>query len=187
MTDIFADEHISLFLRHARRRAEDTVAGLVRDAAPPDTNAGVVVDPTPGAAAPVVAVGPTTDVVVGTADVALPGVADFDPTPAGRNRGAGTVLTPDGADFEPTSPGSASARGSDTTAAMPIDTGRVVGGVSDGRFDTDAFADDVLSDGGFGTNTFADEVLSEVVVERQTDSGSTFGEKPKFVTYGYFC
>ena len=58
-TDIFADEHVSRFLRHARRRAEDRVAGLVVDAAPPDTNTGVVVDPAPGVAAPVVAVAAT--------------------------------------------------------------------------------------------------------------------------------
>jgi len=145
-TDILADEHISLFLRHARRRAEDTVAGLVMDAAPPDTNTGVVVDPTPGVAAPVVAVGPATDVDVGTADGTLPGVADFDPTPAGRDRDEVTVVAPDGADFEPTSIDSAWARGSDATAAMPIDTGRVVDGVSYGRFGTGAFADEVLAD-----------------------------------------
>ena len=143
-TDILADEHISLFLRHARRRAEDTVAGLVMDAAPPDTNTGVVVDPTPGVAAPVVAVAPTTDVDVGTADGALPGVADFDPTPAGRDRDEVAVVAPDGADFfEPTSIDSAWARGSDATAAMPIGT-VLVDGVSDRGLSTDAFADDVL-------------------------------------------
>ena len=56
MTDILADEHISLFLRHARRRAEDMVVDLAMDAAPPDTHTGVAVDPTPGVVAPVVAV-----------------------------------------------------------------------------------------------------------------------------------
>ena len=38
------------------------------------------------------------------------------------------------------------AHGSDTTAEMPIGTGRVVDGVSDGGFGTDDFADEVLSD-----------------------------------------
>ena len=143
-TDILADEHISLFLRHARRRAEDAVAGLVMDAAPPDTNTGVVVDLAPGVAAPVVAVGPTNDVDVGTADGALPGVADFGPTPDGRDRDEVTAVAPDGVDFEPTSLDSAWARGSDATAAMPTDTGRVVDGVSDRGYGTDTFADEVL-------------------------------------------
>ena len=144
-TDILADEHISLFLRHARRRAEDMVADLAMDAAPPDTNTGVAVDPTPGVVAPVVAVGPATDVDVGTADGVLPGATDFDPIPAGSGRDEVRAVASDSADFEPTSLGSASNRGSDATAAMIIDTGRVVGGVSDGGFGTGAFADEVLS------------------------------------------
>ena len=143
-TDILADEHISLFLRHARRRAEDTVAGLVMDAAPPDTNTGVVVDPTPGVAAPVVAVGPTTDVDVGTAGGLLPGVADFDPTLAGSDHDEVTAAAPDGADFAPTSLGSAPTRGSDTTATGPIGTGRVIGGMSEGA--TAANDSDPISD-----------------------------------------
>ena len=120
------------------------VAGLAMDAAPPDTNTGVAVDPAPGVAAPVVAVGPATDVDVGTADGTLPGVADFDPTPAGHDRDEVMAVAPDGADFEPTSLDSASARGSDATAAMPIDTGRVVDGMSDRGLGTSAFADEVL-------------------------------------------
>ena len=139
-TDILTDEHISLFLRHARRRAEDMVVDLAMDAAPPDTHTGVAVDPTPGVVAPVVAVGPDVD----TADGTLPGVADFNPTPTGHDRGEVMVVALDGADFEPTSLDSASARGSDATAAMPIGTGRVVGGVPDGGFGTGAFADEVL-------------------------------------------
>ena len=55
-------------------------------------------------------------------------------------------MAPDGADLEPTSLDLASTRGSDTTAAMPVGTGRMVGGVSDGGFGTDEFADEVLSD-----------------------------------------
>ena len=146
-TDILADEHISLFLRHARRCAEDTMAGLAMDAAPPGMHIGIVVDPTPGVANPVVAVGPDTDGDVGTADGILPGVADFDPIPAGRDRDDEvTAVASDGADFGPTSLDSASARGSDATAAMPIDNGRVVDDVSGGGPGTDAFADEVLSD-----------------------------------------
>ena len=121
------------------------MAGLAMDAAPPDTNTGVAVDPAPGVAAPVVAVGPATDVDVGTADGVLPDVADFDPIPAGRDRDEVTAVAPDGADFDQTSLDSASARGRDATAAMPIDTGRVVDGVSDRGFGTGAFADEVLS------------------------------------------
>ena len=40
------DEHISLFLRHARRCAEDTETGLAVDTAPPDTSTGTVIGPT---------------------------------------------------------------------------------------------------------------------------------------------
>ena len=47
---------------------------------------------------------------------------------------------------DPTSLDLASTRGCDTTAAMPVDTGRGVDGVSDGGFGTDDFADEVLSD-----------------------------------------
>ena len=90
-----------------------------------------------------VAVGPATDLDVGTADGELPGVADFDPTPAGRDRDEVTAVAPDGADFEPTSLDSASARGSDATAAMPIGIERVVDGVSDRGYGTGAFADEV--------------------------------------------
>ena len=55
-------------------------------------------------------------------------------------------MAPGGADLESTSLDLASTRGSDTTAAMPVDTGRMVDGVSDGGFGTDDFADGVLSD-----------------------------------------
>ena len=145
-TDVPTDEHISLFLRHARRCAEDTATGLAVDTAPPDTSTGVVIGPTPGVATPVVVVGPTTDGDVGTADGALPYDDDFDPITAGSDRDEVTAVAPDGADLEPTSPDLASTRGSDTTAAMPVGTGRVVDGVSDGGFGTDDFADEVLSD-----------------------------------------
>ena len=73
-----------------------------------------------------------------------PGVTDFDPIPAGSGRDEVRAVASDSADFEPTSLGSASNRGSDATAAMPIDTGRVVGDVSDGGPGTEAFADEVL-------------------------------------------
>ena len=36
-TGLLTDAHVSSFLRHIRRRADDKVAGLVLDAAPPDT------------------------------------------------------------------------------------------------------------------------------------------------------
>ena len=55
-------------------------------------------------------------------------------------------MAPDGADLEPTSLDLASTRGSDTTAEMPVDTGRMVDGMSGGGFGTDDFADEVLSD-----------------------------------------
>ena len=97
ITDILTDEHISLFLRHARRHAGDMVAGLAMGAAPPDTNTGVAVDPAPGVAAPVVAVAPATDVDVGTADGTPPGVSDFDPTPAGHDRDEVVAVAPDDA------------------------------------------------------------------------------------------
>ena len=102
--------------------------------------------PTPGVATPVVVVGPTTDGDVGTADGALPYDDDFDPITTGSDRDEVTAVAPDGADLEPTSLDLASTRGSDTTAAMPVDTGRMVDGVSDGGFGTDDFADEVLSD-----------------------------------------
>ena len=114
------------------------------DTAPPDTSTGIVIGPTPGVATPVVVVGPTTDGDVGTADGALPYDDDFDPITTGSDRDEVTAVAPDGADLEPTSLDLASTRGSDTTAAMPVDTGRVVGGVSDRRFGTGAFADEVL-------------------------------------------
>jgi hypothetical protein len=99
---------------------------------------------------------------VGTADGTLPGVADFDPTPAGHDRDEVMAVAPDGADFDQTSLSSASARGSDATAAMPIDTGRVVDGVSDR---------------GFGTGTFADEVLSDDVVDFDPNSAWDDGDE----------
>ena len=145
-TDVPTDEHISLFLRHARRCAEDTATGLAVDIAPPDTSTGIVIGPTPGVATPVVVVGPTTDGDFGTADGALPYDDDFDPIIAGSDRDEVTAVAPDGADLEPTSPDLTSTRGGDTTAAMPVGTGRVVDGVSDGGFGTDDFADEVLSD-----------------------------------------
>ena len=40
-TGLPADEHISSFLLHIRRRADDKAAGLVLDDAPPDTGAVV--------------------------------------------------------------------------------------------------------------------------------------------------
>ena len=92
-----------------------------------------------------VAAGPATNVDVGTADGVLPGVADFDPTPAGRDRDEVTAVAPDGADFEPTSLDSAWAHVGEATAAMPIGTGGVVDGMSDRGLHTDAFADEVLS------------------------------------------
>ena len=45
---LFADEHIFSFLLRIRRRADDKLAGLVLDAAPPDTGAGVAANPAPG-------------------------------------------------------------------------------------------------------------------------------------------
>ena len=92
---------------------------------------------------------------VDTAGGTLPGVADFNPTPAGHDRDEVMAVAPDGADFEPTSLDSASARESDATAAMPIGTGRVVGGVSDR---------------GFGTGTFADEALFADVIDFDPNS-----------------
>ena len=64
-------------------------------------------------------------------------------------------MAPDGADLGPTSPNSTSTRGGDATATMPVDTGQVVGGMSDGGFGIDDFADEVLSDDGvdFGPNS----------------------------------
>ena len=118
-TGLLADEHISSFLRHIRRRAEGTVAGLVLDAAPPDTGTGVAADPAPGVAVPVVAAGPNTDVDVSTADGLLPGVADFDPALAGGGGDEVTAAAPDGADFDPTSLDSAWVDGDDATAAAP--------------------------------------------------------------------
>ena len=122
------------------------MTGLAVDTAPPDTSTWVAMGPTSGVATPVVVVGPTTDGDVGTADGALPYDDDFDPITTGSDRDEVTAVAPNGADFEPTSLDSASARGSDATAAMPIGTGRVVGGVPDGGFGTGAFADEVLSD-----------------------------------------
>ena len=145
-TDAPMDEHISLFLRHARRCAEDTATGLAVDTSPPDTSTGIVIGPTPGVATPVVVVGPTTDGDVGTADGALPYDDDFNPITTGSDRDEVTAVAPDGADLEPTSLDLASARGSDTTAAVPVDTGRMVDGVSDGGFGIDDCADEVLSD-----------------------------------------
>ena len=122
------------------------MADLAMDDAPPDTNTGVVMGPIPGVATPVVVVGPTTDGDVGTADGALPDDDDFDPIPTGSDRDEVTAVAPGGADLEPASLDLASTRGSDTTTMMPIDTGRMVDGVSDGGFGTDDFAGEVLSD-----------------------------------------
>ena len=144
--DIPMDAHISLFLRHARRCAEDTAAGLAVDIAPPDTSTEIVVGTAPGVATPMVVVGPTTDGDFGTADGAFPYGDDFDPIIAGSDRDEVTAVAPDGADLEPTSPDLTSTRGGDTTAAMPVGTGQVVDDVSDGGFGTDDFADEVLSD-----------------------------------------
>ena len=117
-TGLLADEHISSFLRHIRRRADDKVAGLVLDAAPPDTGTGVAVDPAPAVAVPGVAAGPTTDMDVGTADGLLPGVADFDPASAWGGVDEVTTAMPDGADFDPTSLGSAWGDGDDATTGV---------------------------------------------------------------------
>jgi hypothetical protein len=157
-TDVLADEHISLFLRHARRCAEDSATGWAVGIAPPNTNTEIVMGPTPGVATPMVVAGPTIDGDLGTAYGALPYDDDFDPIVAGSDRDAVTAVAPDGADLEPTSPDSASTRGGDATATMPVDTGQVVGGVSDGGFDIDDFADEVLSDDGvdFGPNSAGD-------------------------------
>ena len=116
------------------------------DIAPPNTSTEIVIGPTPGVATPVVVVGPTTDGDVGTADGAVPYDDDFDPITTESDRDEVTAVAPDGADLEPTSLDLASTRGGDTTAAMPVGTGRVVDGVSDGGFGTDDFADEVLSD-----------------------------------------
>ena len=119
-TDVLTDEHISRFLRHARRCAEDSATGLAVDIAPPDTNTGVAIGPAPGVADSVVAAGPTTDGDIGTADGALPYADDFDPIVAGSDRGGVTTVASDGADLAPTSPDLTSTRGGDTTAAMPV-------------------------------------------------------------------
>ena len=133
-TGLIADERISSFLRHVRRRAEGKVAGLALDASPPDTGTSEAADPAPGVAVPVVAVGPTTDIDVGAADALLPDVADFGPALAGSDGGEVTAAAPDGADFDPTSLDSVWAHhGGDATAAMPTDTGSVADGVSDGE------------------------------------------------------
>ena len=116
------------------------------DTAPPGTSTGILTGPTHGVATPVVVVGPTTDEDVGTADGALPCDDDFDPIPTGSDHDEVTAVAPDGTDFEPASLDLASTRGSDTTAVMPVDTGRMVDGVSDGGSGTDDFADEVLSD-----------------------------------------
>ena len=91
-TDVLTDEHISRFLRHARRCAEDTVSGLAVDTAPPDTSTGVAIGPTPGVATPVVVVGPNTDGDVGTADGALPCDDGFDPITTGSDRDEVTAV-----------------------------------------------------------------------------------------------
>ena len=144
--DIPMDAHISLFLRHARRCAEDTAAGSAVDIAPPDTSTEIVVGTAPGVATPMVVVGPTTDGDFGTADGALPCDDDFGPITTGDDREEVTAVAPDGTDPEPTSLDLAPTRGSDTTAAIPVGTDRMVDGVSDGGFGTDDFADEVLSD-----------------------------------------
>ena len=61
-TGLPAAEHISSFLLHIRRCADDKAAGLVLDAAPPDTGAGVAADSAPGVAVPVIVADPTTDI-----------------------------------------------------------------------------------------------------------------------------
>ena len=73
-------EHISSFLLHIRRCAEDKAAGLVLDAAPPGTGTGVAVDTAPGAAVPVAAAGLATNMDVDTADDLFADIHDFDPT-----------------------------------------------------------------------------------------------------------
>ena len=145
-TDVPMDEHISLFLRHARRCAEDTAAGLAVGTASPDTNTGIAIGPTPGVATPVVVVGPVTDGDVDTPDDAVPYDGDFDPITTASDRDEVTAVAPGGAEPEPTSLDLASTRGGDAAAAMPVGTGRMVDGVSDGGSGTDDFADEVLSD-----------------------------------------
>ena len=95
---------------------------------------------------PVVVVGPTTDWDVGTADGAVPYDDDFDPITTESDHDEVTAVAPDGADLEPTSLDLASTRGGDTTTTMPVGTGRMIDGVSDGGVGTDDFADEVLSD-----------------------------------------
>ena len=82
-TGLPAAEHVSSFLLHIRRCADDKAAGLVLGAAPPDTGAGVAADSAPGVTVPVIVADPTTDMDVGTADGLLPDVAGFDPTSLG--------------------------------------------------------------------------------------------------------
>ena len=67
-TGLPAAEHISSFLLHIRRCADDKVAGLVLHAAPPDTGAGVAVGTAPDVAVPVVAADPAANMDVGAAD-----------------------------------------------------------------------------------------------------------------------
>ena len=75
-----ATEHISSFLLHIRRCADDKAAGLVLDAAPSDTGTGVAVGSAPGVAVPVVTTDPAADMDVDTADDLFDGVVNFDPT-----------------------------------------------------------------------------------------------------------
>ena len=93
-----------------------------------------------------------TDGGVGTDDFADEVLSDddavdFDPHSAWGGDDEVTAALP--------SPDSTSTRGGDATAAMPVDTGQVIGGVSDGGFGIDDFADEVLSDDGvdFGPNS----------------------------------
>ena len=117
---------------------------MVLSAAPLGTGTGVTVDPAPGVAVPVVAAGPITDTGVGAADGLLPDVADFGPALAGSDSDEITAAAPDDADFDPISLDSVWAHGGDTTAAIPTDTGGVVGGASGRELGTGASADDDL-------------------------------------------
>ena len=181
-TDVLADEHISRFLRHARRCAEDSATGLAVDIAPPDASTGVAIGPAPGVANSVVAAGPTTDEDISTADGALPYEDDFDPIIAGSDRSEVTTVAPGGADLEPTPPDLTSTRGGGTTAAMPVGTGQMVGDVSDGGSGTDYFADEVLSDGVADFDPHSawddgDEVAAAATAGTYTDTATgTYGD-----------
>ena len=89
-----AAEHISSFLLHIRRCADDKAAGLVLDAAPPDTGTGVTVGSAPGVAVTVVITDPAADMDVVTAGDLFDDVVDFDPTLAWGDSDEVTATVP---------------------------------------------------------------------------------------------